>query len=161
VHQFPGHYGLPVTEFTPQAATDFVHHQVPVLGRLGLVVDAISPGSVDLRLPIEGNANHMGTMYAGALFALAELPGGLIPLAVLDPGKYTPIVTKLEVRFLAPARTDVTLSAHMDPDDLRALAAQADRDGKAQFTLDLNGEDAQGRAVVASHADYQLRPNRG
>jgi acyl-coenzyme A thioesterase PaaI-like protein len=150
-----------MTEFTPQMATEFVHHAVPAIGRLGVVVEAISPGAVDLRLPIEGNANHMGTMYAGALFALAELPGGLIPLAVLEPGRYTPIVTALEIQFLAAARTDVTLSARMEPHDLQALGEQVDAEGRADFTLELVGQDAAGRTVVTSTGHYQLRPNRG
>ena len=154
-------YGGVMTEFTPQMATDFVHQAVPAIGRLGVMVEAISPGAVELRVPIEGNANHMGTMYAGALFALAELPGGLIPLAVLTPGRYTPIVTALEIQFLAAARTDVTLSARMDPAQLRALRDQVDSEGQADFTLDLVGQDANGRTVIASRAHYQLRPNRG
>jgi acyl-coenzyme A thioesterase PaaI-like protein len=150
-----------MTEFTPTMATDFVHQSVPAIGRLGVVVESISPGAVELRVPIEGNANHMGTMYAGALFALAELPGGLIPLAVLTPGRYTPIVTRLEIKFLAAARTDVTLSARMDPEELRALGEQVDAEGRADFTLDLVGHDASGRPVISSRAHYQLRPNRG
>ena len=63
-----------MTQITPQMATDFVHQVVPAIGRLGVTVEAVAPGSVTLRVPIEGNANHMGTMYAGALFALAEAP---------------------------------------------------------------------------------------
>ncbi len=150
-----------MTEFTPQMATTFVHQAVPAIGRLGVVVEAISPGEIELRVPIEGNANHIGTMYAGALFAIAELPGGLIPLAGLEPGRYTPIVTGMELQFVAAARTDVTLTARMDPQDLQELAGRADADGQAGFTLDLRGEDAHGRTVVTSRAHYQLRPNRG
>jgi acyl-coenzyme A thioesterase PaaI-like protein len=146
---------------TPDQATQFVHQVVPAIGRLGVVVEAIGPGSVDLRVPIEGNANHMGTMYAGALFAVVELPGGLLPLAVLDPTKYTPIVTGVDIRFLAAARSDVRLSARMDPDELRSLGTQVDETGRADFTLELQGIDADGRTVVSSTAYYQLRPNRG
>jgi acyl-coenzyme A thioesterase PaaI-like protein len=150
-----------MTEYTSQMATDFVHRAVPAIGRLGVVVEAISPGAVDLRVPIEGNANHMGTMYAGALFALAELPGGLIPLAVLPPGRYTPIVTALEIQFVAAARTDVTLSARMDTEELRSLGEQVDAEGQADFVLDLVGRDVNGRTVITSRGHYQLRPNRG
>jgi acyl-coenzyme A thioesterase PaaI-like protein len=146
---------------TPEQATQFVHQVVPAIGRLGVVVEAIGPGSVDLRVPIEGNANHMGTMYAGALFAVVELPGGLLPLAVLDPTKYTPIVTGVDIRFLAAARSDVRLSARMEPDELRRLGMQVDDTGRADFTLELEGTDADGRLVVTSTAYYQLRPNRG
>lgn len=149
-----------MTEFTPEMATDFVHQAVPAIGRLGVVVEAISPGTVHLRVPLEGNANHMGTMYAGALFALAELPGGLIPLAVLPPSQYTPIVTALEIQFLAAARSDVTLAAVMDPQDVRALGDQVDAEGRADFTLELVGRDSDGRTVITSTGHYQLRPNR-
>ena len=149
-----------MSSFTPGMATEFVHQAVPALGRLGVVVEELAPGRVVLRVPIEGNSNHMGTMYAGALFALAELPGGLIPLAVLEPGRYTPIVTGMEIQFVAAARTDVTLSARMDPEALAELARRVDAEGQAEFTLELHGEDANGRTVVTSRAHYQLRPNR-
>jgi acyl-coenzyme A thioesterase PaaI-like protein len=154
------HSVVPMTELTPQAATDFVHAAVPAIGKLGVEVAAIEPGSVTLRLPFEPNRNHMGTLYAGALFALAELPGGLLPLAVLDPASYTPIVTRVEIDFLAAARSDVTLTAHLSVQRLQELAREADAEGGAGFTLDLHGEDAGGRTVLRSHADYLLRSNR-
>jgi acyl-coenzyme A thioesterase PaaI-like protein len=147
-------------QITPEQATQFVHQTVPAIGRLGVTVEEIGTGSVLLRVPIEGNGNHMGTMYAGALFGLCELPGGLIPLGVLEPGKYVPIVTRFEVDFLAPARTDVTLRAAIDPAELHRLAAVADAEGKAEFTLELHGEDESGRTVVRTRAEYQLRPSR-
>ena len=149
----------PTPRLTPEMATDFVHRTVPAIGRLGVAVQAIEPGGVTLRVPLAGNANHMGTMYAGALFALVELPGGLLPLGLLGGG-YTPIVTDLHVNYVAAARTDVTLTARMDPDQLRALADRADADGQAAFTLELHAEDAHGRTVVRSTAHYVLRPTR-
>jgi HPt (histidine-containing phosphotransfer) domain-containing protein/acyl-coenzyme A thioesterase PaaI-like protein len=147
-------------ELTPQTATAFVHESVPAIGRLGVVVDEIGPGSVVLRVPIAGNANHLGTMYAGALFALAELPGGLLPLAVLDAARYVPIVTDVEVHFVAAARSDVTLTARMDPDQVRALGARVDVEGQSSFALEAEGRDADGRTVMASTAYYVLLPAR-
>lgn len=125
-----------------------------------MVVDEIGAGTVVLRVPIEGNTNHLGTMYAGALFALAELPGGLLPLAVLSAGRYVPIVTDMQVRFTAAARSDVTLAARMDPAVLGELAARADAEGQASFVLHAEGRDAQGRTVLTSTGHYALRPAR-
>lgn len=147
-------------EAPSDAPTLLVHESIPAVGRLGITVESLEPGATRLRLPIEGNGNHLGTMYAGALFALVELPGGLIPIAFFGPGQYVPIVTDLHIEFLAAARTDVTLSARMDVEELRALAAQADAEGQAPFTLALHGEDAAGRTVVASTAHYLLRRGR-
>lgn len=147
-------------EITPQQATEFVHATVPAIGRLGVSVEAMGPGWVELRVPLEGNANHFGTMYAGALFGLTELPGGLLPLMVLDPTKYTPIVTGVDIRFVAAARSDIKLTARMDPEELAALARTADTEGSAEFTLELEGTDENGRVVVRSTGVYQLRPSR-
>jgi acyl-coenzyme A thioesterase PaaI-like protein len=147
-------------QMTAQVATQFVHASVPAIGRLGVIVDEISPGEVVLRVPIEGNTNHMGTMYAGALFAVAELPGGLLPLVVLGAGRYVPILVEMRVQYTAAARTDVTLRASLPADEVGVLAARADVEGQAQFTLALDGQDASGRTVIRSEASYVLRPAR-
>jgi len=153
-------YGAAMDGLTASTATQVMHQAIPATGRLGIVVERIGDGEVGMRVPIEGNANHLGTMYAGVLFSIAELPGGLIPLVFLEPGRYTPIVTDMHVRFLAPARTDVTLDARIDPAELSALALRADEEGRAEFTLELEGQDAGGRTVISTRADYQLRPSR-
>ncbi len=146
-------------EITPQQATEFAHATIPAIGRLGVRVERLGPGEVELVVPIEGNGNHFGTMYAGALFSLVEMPGGFLPLSVLGP-QFTPIVTRVDIRFLAAARTDVRLVAQIAPEELQRLADEATREGKAEFTLDLNGQDENGRTVVECIAYYQLRPSR-
>jgi thioesterase domain-containing protein len=138
-------------------ATAFVHDAVPALGRFGLQVQELEPGRVRLTLPFEGNGNHMGTMYAGALFAIAELPGGLLPLSLVPQG-VVPIMKELTIRFLSPARGEVYLTAELDPGLVQRLAAQARDTGRAEFTLDLQVTDSRGRAVAATTGHYQLRP---
>lgn len=140
-----------------EEATAFVHEAVPALGRFGLQVQHLQPGRVRLSLPLEGNGNHMGTMYAGALFAIAELPGGLLPLSLVPQG-VVPIMQEFTIRFLAPARSEVYVTAELDPDLVQRLAAQARETGRAAFTLDLQVTDHEGRAVAATTGHYQLRP---
>ena len=147
-------------ELTPPMATQFVHASVPAIGRLGVVVEAIAPGEVTLRVPLEGNTNHLGTMYAGALFALAELPGGLLPLVVLGPGSHVPILVGMSVHYTAAARTDVTLRATLPVEEVLALARRADAEGQAEFALALDAQEAAGRTVISSEAHYVLRPAR-
>lgn len=124
---------------------------------MGVAVEAVEPGYVRLRMPIEGNGNHMGTMYAGALFAIAELPGGILPLTVLQNG-LVPIVAEMTITFLRAARTDVFLDSRIDPDELRRLGDVALVEGKATFQLNLTIVDASGSEIAATHATYQLRP---
>ena len=146
-------------EITPQQATEFAHATIPAIGRLGVRVERLGPGEVELVVPIEGNGNHFGTMYAGALFSLVEMPGGFLPLSVLGPD-FTPIVTRVDIRFIAAARSDVRLSARIEPQEMQRLANEATQDGKAEFTLELSGQDDSGRTVVECTAYYQLRPSR-
>jgi uncharacterized protein (TIGR00369 family) len=145
---------------TPAQVTELVHLSVPAIGRLGIEVLELTPGYTRLRLPIAGNSNHIGTMYAGALVALAELPGGLLPLAVPDLA-VVPIVTDLAVSFVRAARTDATLEARLDPDELRRLAAQAHTEGQSEFVLDTSAIDEAGSTLLTCRATYQLRPARG
>ncbi|MDQ1308362.1 MAG: hypothetical protein QG671_4196 [Actinomycetota bacterium] len=144
-------------DLDPAVATAFVHQSVPAMARLGLVVEAIEPGFVRLMMPLEPNRNHVGTMYAGALFAIAELPGGVLPMSVLG-AEFVPIVTHVDIDFLRPVRSDARLDARMAPANLRGLAEQARTDGKATFELDLTIVDDAGACVATAHGFYQLRP---
>ncbi len=142
---------------SPEEATALVHAAVPSLRGFNLQVRELQPGRVRLFLPFEGNGNHMGTMYAGALFAIAELPGGLLPLSLVPQG-VVPILKELTIRFLQPARGDVELTAELDPDLVHRLAERAQRDGRAEFTLSLEVTDGSGHPVAASSGTYLLQP---
>lgn len=141
----------------PDQATAFVHEAVPALARYGLRVTRLEPGRAELSMPFEGNGNHMGTMYAGALFAVAELPGGLLPMS-LAPEGVVPVMKELTIRFLRPATSAVTVTAELAPERVLELAEQARTTGRAEFTLDLSVIDAAGTTVAATTGHYQLRP---
>ncbi len=145
------------TQMDPAAATAMVHAAVPAAGLLGIEVAEVGPGLVVLTMPL--NPNHLGTMYAGAMAAMAELPGGILPLTVV-PGRVAPIVTDLSMTFVKAARSAVTLNARMDPAELERLAAEAENVGRAEFVLDLEVKDADDVVVATSHGVYQLRPPR-
>ncbi len=107
---------VPGTAAAEQVLAELARSLAEVLDQRHLITSVISVGEVELRVPIEGNATHRGPMYAGVHFAIAELPGGLIPPAASRAGgRYTPIVTGMELQLVAAARPDVTLTARMDP----------------------------------------------
>src|SRR3546814_21166333 len=80
--------------------------------------------------------NHVGTMYAGALFTLAELPGGALFLASFDIARYYPIVKSLDMRFKKPATSDVFVEMRLDDAQIGAIRAAADATGQGEFELD-------------------------
>lgn len=130
---------------------------IAFVARSGLKVEALSRGRVVFRMPFEGNANHIGTMYAGALFTCAEMPGGALFLSTFDTEKCFPIVKSLELKFLKPATSDVRIELTLDEDEIARIEADLAAQGKAEFVLEGDLRDQQGMAVARSHGVYQLR----
>jgi hypothetical protein len=60
----------------PEIIKELVERKIAFVERMGLRVMDLISGYVKLMAPLRGNENHIGSMYAGALFTLAEMPGG-------------------------------------------------------------------------------------
>lgn len=125
--------------------------------RTGLKAEVLEAGHVRLRMPLKGNQNHIHNMYAGALFTVAELPGGVLMMTSFDARRFYPIVKEAGLRFLRPAASDVTVDARLSEDEIQRIGEEATTNGKADFVLDLQLKDENGDVVAESHAVYQLR----
>jgi acyl-coenzyme A thioesterase PaaI-like protein len=108
-------------------------------------------------MPLAGNVNHIGTMYAGALFTLAELPGGALYFSSFDTSKYYPIVTDLQISFTKAATTEVTVEITLSDAEIARIEGEAASNGKAVFALQAELKDANGNVVATSSGQYQLR----
>ena len=134
-----------------------VETQFAFLKNMGLRVLDIEKGRVRLMLPFRGNENHVGTVWAGALFTLAEVPGGILVYSAFDPERFYPVVKEMTIRYLKPATTDVTVEISMGDGEISRLEETAVEKGKADFTLDLDVTDARGNVVAQTRGLYQLR----
>jgi acyl-coenzyme A thioesterase PaaI-like protein len=131
--------------------------QIAFIKRSNLKAEVLEPGFVRLRMPLDGNQNHIGSMYAGALFTLAELPGGALFLTSFDAQRFYPIVKEMNLRFRRPATGDIRVEARLSDDEIERLQRHATEHGKAEFTLDLQLTDEAGEVVAESVGLYQLR----
>ena len=147
-------YGEPVKPFVHRL---FLERGIGFIRRTGLKVVELSRGKAVLRMPLKGNTNHIGTMYAGALFTLAEVPGGALFFSSFDTKRYYPIVTEMTIRYLKPAKGAITAEVNMAEDEIIRLQDLADREGKAKFELEAELRDAAGQVVAISKGQYQLR----
>ncbi|HKY90267.1 MAG TPA: YiiD C-terminal domain-containing protein [Nevskiaceae bacterium] len=141
----------------PNVAKQAVEKGFKFVANTGLELMELKPGYVKCRMPYLGNGNHIGTMYAGALFTLAEIPGGALFLSSFDITRYFPIVKSLDLRFVKPAKADVYVEIALDAERIQAISAEADAKGKADFVLDGELKLADGTVVAVSHGVYQLR----
>lgn len=130
---------------------------IPVAHQMGVRAVEVRSGYAASMVPIEGNGNHFGVMYAGVLFTVAEVLGGAIGIASFDNTAYYPLVKDVQIRFRRPAKTDIRAEATLDEDLIAKIAAEAEEKGKADFELDAELTDSSGEVVATTHGLYQLR----
>lgn len=143
--------------FDPEKLTAATHASVSMAAHIDIKVEVAEPGRVVLSMPKDGNTNHIGTVYAGALYTLAEIPGGTLFSTTFDPKRYYPIVKEQTIRFRRPATTDLTVEMTMTPEEAEAIAAEADANGKADYSRTVEIKDAEGTVVAISTNHYQMR----
>ena len=131
--------------------------QIAFVQRSGLKAEVLEAGFVRLCMPLDGNRNHIGSMYAGALFTLAEIPGGALFLTSFDAERFYPLVKEMNLRFRRPALGDSRVEARLSRAEIARLEDEAARLGKADFHLALQLTDGSGEVVAESRGHYQLR----
>lgn len=129
---------------------------IPFAPRNRFSVEAVSSGYVRARIALKGNRNHFGSLYAGASFLVAEIPGGVLTLFDMGPD-YTPILKEMTMEFLEPANSDVTIELSMPASERNRVQKQADDTGRASFTLIGELKDESGAIVARSTAHYRVR----
>ena len=134
-----------------------LEHTIPIAHKMGVTALDVRRGFAATSVPIEGNGNHFGVMYAGVLFTVAELLGGAIPLATFDNSKFYPLVKNLQIFFERPAKTDVRAEASLSEDEIARITAEAEANGKAEFELAAVVTDTAGTVVARTSGLYQLR----
>lgn len=142
-----------IEEFPPEAEgralADF-----PFVERAGLLLLHAERGRAVLRLPFEPNINHVGMVYAGALFTVAEVPGGVLFASAFDLLRFYPIVGDLKIRFSKPARTAVMVDARMTEAEIERVTAELDEVGKSKWVLEQEIVDSAGVVVATTTATY-------
>ena len=143
--------------FPAEIARQFTEDKIAFVKRMNLKAEVLEPGFVRLRVPLAGNENHIGSMYAGALFTLAEIPGGALFLTSFDASKFYPIVKEMNLRFRRPAIADIVVEARLSAEEIARLQREAQTNGKAEYVLELQLTDGSGEVVALSRGIYQLR----
>jgi len=137
-----------------------LQESVPAMHGLGIRVVELQPGRVLGAAPMAGNSNHLGTMYAGTLFGLAEMLGGALFAASFDFARFYPTVKDLQISYVRPTTTDVRAEASLDLATIESLKAELETASKVEFVLDAVLTDATGQVVATTNGLYQIRALR-
>lgn len=134
-----------------------VEHAIPAARAMRIRITDLGPGRAAASVPLEGNTNHLGTLYAGSLFSVAEILGGAICYPTFDVSRFLPTVKTVEIHFRRPATTDVAATATLTREVIDRVAADAEETGKGEFILEAEITDTSGQVVATTVGTYQLR----
>lgn len=137
--------------------TAIVRQTVPILGAMGIEVIESGQGRAVALLPFEPNRNHVGTAYAGSLFSVAEVLGGIVALSSFPLEGYAPLIKTMSIDYLKPARGDVRATVEMPPTEIDRVVAEATSVGKSDYELVVEVTDENGVTVARTVGQYQLR----
>jgi acyl-coenzyme A thioesterase PaaI-like protein len=140
-----------------RGADKLIVDAVEGIKRTGIRVVSLRDRCAKMLMPLEGNVNHVGMMYAGSLFTLGEIAGGAIYVVSFDMTRLFPIVKEVNIRFRRPAMTDVIMEVELSAEEASRIQAEALEKGKADFVLNLELEDADGQVVSIVEGTWQVR----
>ena len=142
---------------TPADLTAYVRGAIPIMDQMGIEVLEAGRTDVAARLPIGPNGNHFGSAYAGSLFTVAEVLGGLYASTSLVMEGAVPLVKQVTIDFRRPATTDVVARATLSEDEIARILAETAERGKSDFELLAEVTDEAGTLVASTRGLYQLR----
>lgn len=142
-----------VAEFPPSAPGSPADI-IPIVAKMGLEVLHVERGRCVLRLPFEPNINHVKMIYAGSIFTLAEMPGGVLFTGAFDTSRFAPVVGEMKVRFAKPAMSALLVDARMSDEEIDRVAADLDEHGRAKWVLEQDVVDESGTIVASTSAVY-------
>lgn len=132
-----------------------------MLAATGLRVLELDRGRATVRMPLDVNANHVGTFYAGSLFVLAEVAGAALCSGSFDSKRVFPLVKEMRIRYRRPATSDVTATVALSDSEIAGLLEQISRAGKADHAWQCELTDDGGRVVAVVDCVFQLRVREG
>ena len=140
-----------------ESARQMVERGSRFVANTGLQALELRPGYAKCLMPLKGNENHISTMNAGALFTLAEITGGALLVASFGVVRYLAVVVEMNIQFVKPADSAVTMEASLDPERISSLQEEALRNGKVRFELVGELKSATDVVVARSRGLYQIR----
>jgi len=135
-------------------------NRIKFVKRMGLKVKEVKRGYIKLHAPLVGNENHIGIMYAGALFSLAEFLGGVFCWSSFDESRFFPIVKNVMITYLRPVKTDAHVEVSLPDEEIRRIEKEAENNGKSDFKLETSIKNDAGEMVATTVGIYQLRAGR-
>lgn len=133
-----------------------IEKAIPFVERAGLKVILLKPGNATCEMPLTPNVNHVGGMYAGAQFTLADICGGALLLASFDKDNYYPTLKNLSLNFMKPATSDLRLTLQLSSEKIVTMEQELAQVGRAYCRLEGDLLDLDNKVVAQMEGDFVL-----
>ena len=144
-------------QFDKDKVSELTTGTIPLAKFVEAEVVELERGYVKMRIPFAPNINHIGIMYADSLFTIGELPGGALFFSAFDVSKCYPIVTEMNIKFLKPAKTAVTVESRISEEEIERITREVEENGKSVYILEQEIKDEDGVVCAVTTGRYQAR----
>lgn len=114
------------------------------------------PGRIVTHAPLRANQNHLGIMYAGTLYGIAEAAGGMILFPSIDFATFPPVVKSSSIHYRRPARSDITATAVLDVEVVDRVCLEVARQGRSEYDVEVILIDDQTDVVATMRGTYVM-----
>jgi acyl-coenzyme A thioesterase PaaI-like protein len=106
--------------------------------------------------------NHLGTVHAGVLLAVAEGGSAEFLLRHLgNPAGVVPVVRRLEAKFRKPARGRVSARASVNSGELERCSAELKAKGRVSIPVPVEVVDESGKVALSAVVEWFIARTDG
>jgi len=127
---------------------------IDTLRNMNLRVLEQSANTLKIAMPREGNSNHLGGVYAGAIFSLAEFPFGVMCIQRFGLSDIVPVVGEMTIRFMAPALGELTVEMRVSDQEWEEIERETKAQGKFKIFKEIEVKDSEGKTNAMVKATY-------
>lgn len=127
---------------------------IDTLRNMNLRVLEQSANTLKIAMPREGNSNHLGGVYTGAIFSLAEFPFGVMCIQRFGLSDIVPVVGEMTIRFMAPALGELTVEMRVSDQEWEEIERETKAQGKFKIFKEIEVKDSEGKTNAMVKATY-------
>jgi thioesterase domain-containing protein len=141
-----------------KSVEQMLHQLVPLIKIMNISVTKFEPENVELRLDEnKDNYNHFGKFYAGALFTLGEVTGGVAMLSRDALRAHLIVARAASIKYLKPIGKTAVATAALPDADAEILLKDLEETGRASKTLPVAIKNADDEIAVEMSVEYYLK----
>ena len=121
--------------------------------------EVIEEGHVKFIMPVEGlHLNHVGTVYAGSIYAFAEMCGGALFQATYGFDKWVPIIKASTIKYLKPTQLTLSCELTLTKEEIEEKMKPIVERGRGDYFLTLPICDIEGVQIAVAEMNYYILP---